>query len=78
MMASSASSIEQAERQGDYLTPQEVGQLLKKSADWVRRRAADGTLPHRYVGKSLRFIPAEVRSWVEQQTDRKRAAKTGH
>lgn len=50
-----------------YLKPQDVAAILGKSTDWVRKRAADGTLPHRKIGRDLRFIRREIDAWVEQQ-----------
>lgn len=49
------------------LTPKDVGAKLKKSADWVRKRAADGTLPHRKVGRDLRFEPGAIEAWLKKQ-----------
>jgi predicted DNA-binding transcriptional regulator AlpA len=35
---------------------------------WVYHKAEDGTLPvKRLGGWGVRFIPAELRSWVERQ-----------
>lgn len=47
-----------------YLKPAEVALLLGKSVDWIRRNAANGTIPCRKIGKHLRFIRAEVDAWV--------------
>lgn len=50
-----------------YLRPQEVAELIGKSVSWIQRKAADGTLPHRKVGRDLRFVRSEVEAWVEGQ-----------
>ncbi len=68
MMASKADSPGEARK---YLKPQEVAELLGKSLDWVRRRAADNTLPHRFVGRDLRFIASEIDAWVNGNTREK-------
>ena len=44
---------------------EDAAAFLGKSKDWVYRHTADGTLPHRKVGQSLRFIPEELVAWVE-------------
>ena len=45
-----------------------AARFLKRSVSWVYHRAEDGTLPvKRLGGWGLRFIPAEVRAWVERQ-----------
>jgi len=45
---------------------QAAARFLKRSASWVYHRAEDGTLPVRRLGGwGLRFIPGELRAWVE-------------
>ena len=45
-----------------------AAQYLKRSVSWVYHKAEDGTLPvKRLGGWGVRFIPAELRSWVERQ-----------
>ena len=39
---------------------------LKRSVSWVYHRVEDGTLPvKRLAGWGVRFIPAELRAWVQ-------------
>jgi predicted DNA-binding transcriptional regulator AlpA len=43
-----------------------AARFLKRSVSWVYHRAEDGTLPvKRLAGWGLRFIPGELRAWVE-------------
>lgn len=43
-----------------------AARFLKRSVSWVYHRAEDGTLPvKRLGGWGLRFIPGELRAWVE-------------
>ena len=49
------------------LTPKDVGVKLGKSPDWVRKRAADGTLPYRKVGRDLRFELGAIEAWLKKQ-----------
>ncbi len=43
-----------------------TARFLKRSVSWVYHRAEDGTLPVKRIGGwGLRFIPAELRAWVE-------------
>ena len=43
-----------------------AARFLKRSVSWVYHRAEDGTLPvKRLGGWGVRFIPAELRAWVE-------------
>jgi len=45
-----------------------AARFLKRSVSWVYHKAEDGTLPvKRLGGWGVRFIPAELRSWVERQ-----------
>ena len=43
-----------------------AARFLKRSVSWIYHRAEDGTLPvKRLGGWGLRFIPGELRAWVE-------------
>jgi len=43
-----------------------AARFLKRSVSWVYHRAENGTLPVRRLGGwGLRFIPGELRAWVE-------------
>lgn len=46
---------------------------LKRSVSWVYHRAEDGTQPvKRLAGWGVRFIPAELRAWIEASGDARR------
>ena len=50
-----------------------AARFLKRSVSWVYHRAEDGTLPvKRLGGWGLRFVPGELRAWVETGGVRKR------
>jgi len=43
-----------------------AARFMKRSVSWVYHRAEDGSLPvKRLAGWGLRFIPGELRAWVE-------------
>ena len=43
-----------------------AARFLRRSVSWVYHRAEDGSLPVRRLGGwGLRFIPGELRAWVE-------------
>jgi predicted DNA-binding transcriptional regulator AlpA len=43
-----------------------AARFLKRSASWVYHKAEDGTLPVKRIGGwGIRFIPGELRAWVE-------------
>jgi predicted DNA-binding transcriptional regulator AlpA len=43
-----------------------AARFLKRSVSWIYHRAEDGTLPvKRLGGWGLRFVPGELRAWVE-------------
>jgi len=45
---------------------------------WVYHRAEDGTLPVKRIGGwGLRFIPAELRAWVEASGEPRRKVARG-
>lgn len=47
--------------------PEQCAAYLNMSVCWVYRWAAKGKLPHRKMGKALRFDPTEVAEWVKTQ-----------
>jgi len=43
-----------------------AARFLKRSVSWIYHRSEDGTLPvKRLGGWGLRFVPGELRDWVE-------------
>lgn len=48
-------------------TVAEVAAFLQLSKDFVYKHAARGELPCRKVGGALRFVPDEIRSWLDRQ-----------
>jgi predicted DNA-binding transcriptional regulator AlpA len=55
-----------------------AARFLKRSVSWVYHRAEDGTLPVKRIGGwGLRFIPAELRAWVEASGEPRRKVARG-
>jgi predicted DNA-binding transcriptional regulator AlpA len=51
-----------------------AAKFLKRSVSWVYHKAEDGTLPVRRLGGwGIRFIPRELRAWVEGAAVRERS-----
>lgn len=48
----------------------EVARFLSMSPQWVYKHAELGTLPCVRFGAALRFVPADVRRYVEEQKHR--------
>ena len=45
-----------------------AARFLKRSVSWVYHKAEDGTLPvKRLGGWGVRFVPIDLRSWVDRQ-----------
>ena len=40
---------------------------LGMSTHWTYRAVAAGTLPHRKIGAAVRFVPGEIRAWLDNQ-----------
>jgi predicted DNA-binding transcriptional regulator AlpA len=53
-----------------FVNAVQVGRMLGKSPDWVRRQARAKKLPRHYVGRDLRFLESEIRTWVQNGTPR--------
>jgi len=47
------------------LTAHPVAETLAVSSKWVYAAAQRGDLPCVHVGRSVRFIPAEIVAWIE-------------
>lgn len=45
----------------------DVARYLKVSGSTVRERVRAGSIPSKRVGRFIRFIPDDVRQWVESQ-----------
>ncbi|GEL75666.1 helix-turn-helix domain-containing protein [Myxococcus virescens] len=48
-------------------TRDEVCAYLKMGSTWVREKTASGELPCLKLGRSVRYSPAAIKEWVEQQ-----------
>jgi predicted DNA-binding transcriptional regulator AlpA len=48
-------------------TAQQVAAFLQLSVSWVRHATAANELPHLRIGHTVRYEPATIRSWVQQQ-----------
>lgn len=57
------------ERQKDdaLWTIEDVAGFLNVSRQTVRRRMKAGVLPHIRNGRIIRFVPSDIREWVERQ-----------
>jgi predicted DNA-binding transcriptional regulator AlpA len=61
-------SVDQLPPDNELWDVRAAARFLKRSVSWVYHKAEDGTLPvKRLGGWAVRFIPAELRSWVERQ-----------
>lgn len=68
----------------EILTPQEVADRLKVPISWLyeqtRNRARvrnSDPLPHRKMGRYLRFVWSEIAEWLNRQTPTALNAPTG-
>jgi predicted DNA-binding transcriptional regulator AlpA len=54
-----------------------AAQFLKMSTSWVYKRVERGDLPCKRIhGWALRFVPADLRAWAEEQGSKRRARRT--
>lgn len=49
------------------LTVAELADLLSVRPSWVYRALERGVLPSRRLGRYRRFVPAEIKTWLEMQ-----------
>lgn len=48
------------------IRPEEAAELLNYSIFSIRRLCAEGVIPHRRIGRTLRFDADELQSWLRQ------------
>ncbi|MEI6503719.1 MAG: helix-turn-helix domain-containing protein [Armatimonadota bacterium] len=53
----------------DVMTTEEVSQYLRLSVQTVKQRARDGRMPAARIGRSWRFLKAEVDRWLARGAD---------
>ena len=54
------------------LTVSEVAEALARPKSFIYARTypqADDAIPHRRIGRSLRFIAGEIREWIQERED---------
>lgn len=49
----------------ELLTAEEVGKFLKVTPQWVYQRKAQGKIPYKKIGGSIRFVKSELIEWVK-------------
>ena len=49
----------------DLWNVRRAAQYLGLSSYWVYRAVERGEIPYRKIASSLRFVPAELRAWVD-------------
>ena len=54
-----------------WMTFKEALDHLGVSRATLYRWCTAGTIPHRWVGAQLRFVPSELREWSKQRSKRK-------
>ena len=53
--------------QNKLLTVEEIAQLLGVPKSWIYDRTRRGAIPHRKLGKYIRFDPETIQKWLEEQ-----------
>lgn len=59
-----------------YLTAQEAATYLGYAIGTLYNKCTDGEIPHRRLGRSLRFRRSELDAWVEEQNEAPAPAET--
>lgn len=52
------------EYRADLITPDELAEVCPLKAKTLIRKAAAGEIPHRRIGRFIRFVPAEAAAWL--------------
>ncbi len=50
------------------LTAHDVAEILRVEDSWVYRRAREGDLPCRRIGRYVRFTRGDIDQWLEHQS----------
>lgn len=48
----------------DLITPKELAEVCPLKPTTLIRKAAAGEIPHRRIGRFIRFVPAEATAWL--------------
>jgi predicted DNA-binding transcriptional regulator AlpA len=54
--------------QADLMTAAELAQLCPLGQATILREAVAGRIPHRRIGRVIRFVPAEAAAWLKSWT----------
>ncbi|WP_322896138.1 MULTISPECIES: helix-turn-helix domain-containing protein [unclassified Yoonia] len=49
----------------DLITPTQLARLCPLQPATLQRRAGAGEIPHRRIGRFIRFVPLEAQRWLE-------------
>lgn len=52
------------EYRADLLTPEELAEVCPLKPRTLIRKATAGEIPHRRVGRAIRFVPYEAERWL--------------
>lgn len=52
------------EYRSDLITPDDLAEVCPLKAKTLIRKAAAGEIPHRRIGRFIRFVPAEAAAWL--------------
>lgn len=58
----------ETEYRAPLMAPEEVARLCPLAPSTILSKARSGQIPHRRIGRSYRFVPAEVARWLEGWT----------
>ena len=50
-----------------FLTVNEAAALLKVPASWVYRKTSEREIPHRKIGKHIRFSERDLLAWLDSK-----------
>jgi excisionase family DNA binding protein len=62
----SIATQQQKSAEGELLNIEELSKLLNLPKSWIYERTRRGEIPHRKLGKYLRFDIQEIKIWLEQ------------
>lgn len=53
----------------EYITIDELARKLNVSRGYLYNLCYQGKIPHRKIGRLVRFVPSEIEDWIDSNTE---------
>ena len=53
----------------DYMTLEELSEKLRVSKGYLYNLCCKGRIPHKKIGKLIRFVPSDIERWIDLNSE---------